>query len=69
METKTIKINGRFFLCSIRTFEQIESLVETLYGNCCEPFLSELNDLLRLVALNNPETDPVEGLPEFTLIF
>lgn len=43
-------------------------LVDTLYGTCMEPYLSELNTLLGKVYWNNPTAEPVEGLCNFEYI-
>ena len=67
--TTTIQINGKYFKVSSKTMADIESLVETLYGTCKEPYLSELNELLGKVVFNNPQTDLEEGLVNFEYIF
>ena len=57
-----IQINGYFFKVTQPTLEEVELLVATLYGTCCEPFLSELNTLLGKIYFTNPKTEAVAGL-------
>jgi hypothetical protein len=64
-----IQINGVFFKVSEATLDEIDLLVATLYDTCCEPFLTDLNNLLGRIYFNNPKTDHVQGLVNYEYFF